>query len=56
MNILVKEFENEMNKPKPQPKVTSFYKYKLNDPVAEAAVGSWRCSVLGYLPLFLLYV
>ena len=32
MNILVKEFTNEMNKPKEQPKVTSFYKYKLNDP------------------------
>ena len=32
MNILIKEFENEMNKPKEQPKVTSFYKYKLNDP------------------------
>ena len=32
MNILVKEFTNEMNKTKEQPKVTSFYKYKLNDP------------------------
>ena len=32
MNILVKEFTNEMNKKREQPKVTSFYKYKLNDP------------------------
>ena len=32
MNLLIKEFENEMNKPKEQAKVTSFYKYKLNDP------------------------
>ena len=32
MNILVKELKNEMNKQKEQQKVTSFYKYKLNDP------------------------
>ena len=32
MNVLITKFENEMNKPKEQPKVTSFYKYKLNDP------------------------
>ena len=32
MNVLITKFENEMNKPKEEPKVTSFYKYKLNDP------------------------
>ena len=32
MNVLITKFENEMNKPKEQTKVTSFYKYKLNDP------------------------
>ena len=31
MNILINEIRNEMNKPKPEPVVKSFYKYKIND-------------------------
>ena len=31
MNILIKEFKSEMNKPTHQPVVKSFYKYKLNN-------------------------
>ena len=31
MNILINKTRNEMNKPKPEPVVKSFYKYKIND-------------------------